>query len=310
MARTTRFAILLLTLLVIPHARSDGDKNIVVLQTNLGNIQISLDASRAPDTVRNFLRYARTGFYNGTIFHRVIKGFMIQGGGYLPGLVKKQTGEPIKDEADNGLKNMTGTIAMARLSGDSASATSQFFINTADNGQLDYQSDTPDGWGYCVFGKVIGGMNVVRKIESVPIHTVEDFQDVPVDDVVITKVIIAGETGNISDKDFSAIAAKYRQADPKPKVTEKMHRYAVMAMAAVRGHRFYDAIDDYDSAIKLAPWWPEVHFNKALILGEMNSNAEAIHEMKRYLELAPKASNARQAQDQIYIWESGSATGH
>jgi cyclophilin family peptidyl-prolyl cis-trans isomerase len=159
----------------------------VRMTTSLGIVEIELDAQRAPGTVRNFMNYVESGFYNGMIFHRVIPGFMIQGGGFVPGMREKTTGVPVKNEADNGLKNLSGTIAMARTS-DPQSAAAQFFINTADNPSLDHRDKTDRGWGYAVFGKVTHGMDVVKKIESVPTRTVGPFQDVPVKDVVIQRV--------------------------------------------------------------------------------------------------------------------------
>ncbi len=164
------------------------DKNPVVrMTTSLGTIDIELDTKHAPITVANFLKYANEGFYNGTVFHRVIPGFMIQGGGFAPMLERKPTHDPIKNEADNGLKNTAGTIAMART-GDPHSATSQFFINTVDNGFLDHKDKSGPGWGYAVFGKVIKGMDVVRKIETVPTTRRGPYKDVPSKDVVIEKV--------------------------------------------------------------------------------------------------------------------------
>jgi len=159
----------------------------VRITTNVGVIELELYADRAPDTVRNFLNYVETGFYSGTIFHRVIPGFMIQGGGFRPGLDMKATGVKIRNEADNGLKNLTGTVVMARTS-DPHSASSQFFINVKDNDFLDHRDKTDRGWGYAVFGKVIKGMEVVKRIESVPTKTVGPFENVPVQDVVIQKV--------------------------------------------------------------------------------------------------------------------------
>jgi cyclophilin family peptidyl-prolyl cis-trans isomerase len=155
--------------------------------TNLGVIEIELDARRAPKTTANFLHYVDDGFYNGTIFHRVISGFMIQGGGFKPGLDQKKTDAPIMNEADNGLKNVTGTIAMARTSSPH-SASAQFFINTADNAFLNHRDKTMQGWGYAVFGRVTKGMGVVKKIEMTPTHTVGHYRDVPRHDVVIEKV--------------------------------------------------------------------------------------------------------------------------
>lgn len=166
-------------------AKTDNPR--VRITTNMGEIEVELDAKHAPDTVRNFMNYVAVGFYNGTIFHRVIPDFMIQGGGFRPGMDEKVHGVPIRNEADNGLKNLTGTIAMARTP-DPQSASAQFFINTVDNPNLDYRDKTFQGWGYCVFGKVTKGMDVVHKIEHVATHNVGPFQNVPVKDVVIEKV--------------------------------------------------------------------------------------------------------------------------
>lgn len=157
---------------------------MIILHTNLGAITLELDRERAPKTVENFYRYAREGFYDGTIFHRVISNFMIQGGGYQPGLQAQRTHPPIKNEAANGLRNRAGSIAMARTS-DPHSATSQFFINVQDNNFLDYPGQ--DGWGYCVFGRVIEGMEVVNAIKSVPTTTQGQHRDVPVEDVIIER---------------------------------------------------------------------------------------------------------------------------
>ncbi|MGD8812135.1 MAG: peptidylprolyl isomerase [Thioalkalispiraceae bacterium] len=160
---------------------------MIKLNTNKGTIVLELDADKAPITVENFLQYARDGFYDGTIFHRVIDGFMIQGGGMQPGMVEKQTRAPIKNEADNGLKNERGTIAMARTP-DPDSASSQFFINVKDNHFLNYSAPTAEGWGYCVFGKVVEGMDVVDAIKSVDTGSHGYHQDVPKEDVVIESV--------------------------------------------------------------------------------------------------------------------------
>lgn len=159
----------------------------VRMVTSMGVIEIELDAKRAPVTVKNFLGYVDNGFYNGTIFHRVIPGFMVQGGGMLPGMKEKPAGAKIQNEADNGLKNLTGTIAMARTS-DPHSASAQFFINTVDNGFLDHRGKNPQGWGYAVFGKVTKGMDVVKKIEAVQTSNAGMHQNVPVKDVILTKV--------------------------------------------------------------------------------------------------------------------------
>jgi len=183
------FAVVLALTVALPFAAfaAAADNPRVRMTTNLGVIEIELDARHAPDTVKNFMNYVENGFYQGTIFHRVIPGFMIQGGGFRPGMDEKVKGPPIRNEADNGLKNLAGTIAMARTS-DPHSAAAQFFINTTDNPNLDHRDKTTPGWGYAVFGKVTQGMDVVKKIENVSTHTVGPFQNVPVEDVVIQKV--------------------------------------------------------------------------------------------------------------------------
>nr|MBL8455539.1 peptidyl-prolyl cis-trans isomerase [Zoogloeaceae bacterium] len=158
----------------------------VKLHTNHGEIVIELDAERAPETVKNFLAYVEAGHYDNTVFHRVIDRFMIQGGGFEPGMTQKPTRSPIKNEADNGLKNTTGTIAMARTQ-DPHSATAQFFINVADNDFLDHRAPTAQGWGYCVFGSVIEGADVVNKIRTVKTGSKGFHQDVPAEDVVIER---------------------------------------------------------------------------------------------------------------------------
>jgi len=160
---------------------------MIKLNTNMGTISIELNAEKAPKTVANFLQYARDGFYDGTIFHRVISNFMVQGGGMQPGMIEKQTREPIENEADNGLSNVTGSIAMARTQ-EPHSATAQFFINVADNAFLDHSAPNTQGWGYCVFGKVVDGMDVVEKIKAVPTGNAGYHQDVPTEDVVIESV--------------------------------------------------------------------------------------------------------------------------
>ena len=159
----------------------------VRLTTNLGVIELELNTEKAPATVKNFLGYVDSGFYNGTIFHRVIPGFMIQGGGFDPGMKEKATRGQIRNEADNGLKNKAGTIAMARTM-DPHSASAQFFINEVDNAFLDHRGKTTQGWGYAVFGRVTQGMDVVEKIGNVQTGMVGPFGDVPLQDVVITKV--------------------------------------------------------------------------------------------------------------------------
>lgn len=157
----------------------------VEMQTSMGTIVIELDSEKAPVTVKNFLQYAKDGFYNGTVFHRVIEGFMIQGGGFTKDMGEKPTGAQIPNEAKNGLKNLRGTIAMARR-GEPHSATAQFFINHKDNAALDYPSR--DGWGYAVFGKVTHGLEVIDKIAKVQTGNRGMFQDVPVEPVVIQSV--------------------------------------------------------------------------------------------------------------------------
>jgi len=159
------------------------------MKTSMGVIDIELDAEKAPATVENFLSYVKDGFYDGTIFHRVIDGFMIQGGGLEPGMKEKQTKTPIKNEADNGLANERGTIAMARTN-DPHSATAQFFINVSNNAFLNFRSQSVDGWGYCVFGKVVNGMEVVDAIKGVATTSKGYHQDVPSQDVVIKQVTV------------------------------------------------------------------------------------------------------------------------
>ncbi len=163
----------------------------VTLTTSMGTIEIELFASEAPATVDNFLQYVRDGFYNGTVFHRVIDGFMIQGGGFDTDMNQQPTREPIANEADNGVKNTFGRIAMARTM-DPHSATSQFFINVADNDFLNHQSPSPQGWGYAAFGEVVEGLAVVDRIRQVATTTKAGHQDVPADPVVIESVEIQG----------------------------------------------------------------------------------------------------------------------
>ncbi|MBS1138128.1 MAG: cyclophilin [Proteobacteria bacterium] len=159
---------------------------MVKLQTSLGTLTIDLYADKAPETVRNFLEYVDAGHYDNTIFHRVIDGFMIQGGGFDAAMQQKGVRAPIKNEADNGLKNDRGTLAMARTS-DPHSATAQFFINVADNDFLNFRAPAADGWGYCVFGRVVDGMDVVDKIRSVATGSRGFHQDVPRENVVIER---------------------------------------------------------------------------------------------------------------------------
>lgn len=160
----------------------------VILTTNHGKITIELDAAKAPKTVANFLAYVNSGHYDGTIFHRVIDGFMIQGGGFEPGMKQKPTNAPVENEAANGLKNEPYSVAMARTS-DPHSASAQFFINVKNNGFLDHPGQ--DGWGYCVFGKVTEGTAVVDQIKAVKTTRAGMFSDVPVDNVVIEKAEVA-----------------------------------------------------------------------------------------------------------------------
>ncbi len=161
---------------------------MVELHTNKGVIRIELDSDKAPKTTANFLDYVRKGHFDGTIFHRVIDGFMIQGGGFTPGMTQKPTGAPIENEANNGLKNARYTIAMARTN-DPHSATAQFFINVADNAFLDHSAPTAQGWGYAVFGRVVAGEDVVDAIKGVRTGSKGFHQDVPVEDVVIDKAV-------------------------------------------------------------------------------------------------------------------------
>ena len=163
---------------------------MIRIQTSYGAILIDLDAERAPKSAENFLSYVREGFYDGTLFHRVIDNFMIQGGGFLPGMIQKTARTPIENEARNGLRNERGTIVMARTS-DPHSATAQFFINVVDNDFLNHTAMTPTGWSYCVFGKVTDGMTVVDRIKGIPTSSRGGYKDVPITDVVIEKIQIA-----------------------------------------------------------------------------------------------------------------------
>ncbi len=159
----------------------------VLIETSKGNITIELFAGKAPVSVENFLSHVKTGFYDGTVFHRVIPGFMIQGGGMLPDMTEKSRGAPIRNEANNGLKNLRGTLAMART-GDPHSATSQFFINVADNYFLNHRGESFEGWGYAVFGQVVSGMEVADAIVAVPRGDQGMHQDVPLEPVVMKRV--------------------------------------------------------------------------------------------------------------------------
>jgi len=188
-----RYLLIALTslfLLISTAHAADFTSKQVKLETTEGNILLELDITRAPHSVLNFMNYVRSGFYDGTIFHRVISNFMIQGGGFTADLQRKETNSPIINEADNGLKNTRGTIAMARTN-DPHSATAQFFINVVDSPFLDHKNKTPRGWGYAVFGKVIKGMDVVDKIRNMPTGSRGPFRsDVPVQTVTIVKASI------------------------------------------------------------------------------------------------------------------------
>jgi cyclophilin family peptidyl-prolyl cis-trans isomerase len=181
--KRTLLAMIAMLLLAAPALSA----TVVVIETNYGDITVELNEEKAPQSVANFLTYADSNHYNGTIFHRVIKDFMIQGGNFSPEMVPKKTQPPIKNEATNGLRNLRGTIAMART-GVVDSATSQFFINLKDNAFLDLRNTTVRGYGYAVFGKVIKGMDVVDKIGTSRTHTYQRFGDVPVEAIVIRSV--------------------------------------------------------------------------------------------------------------------------
>lgn len=181
---------LLAFVLLLPNgAMAKKENPVVELHTGKGMIVIELDQEKAPITSENFVRYVRDGFYDGTIFHRVIRNFMIQGGGMTPDMKEKDTREPIRNEADNGLPNVKYSIAMARTN-DPHSASAQFFINTKDNAFLNHKAPAGAAWGYCVFGKVIEGMDVVEAIEAVPTHSAGFHDDVPVEPVLIEKAVV------------------------------------------------------------------------------------------------------------------------
>ena len=164
---------------------------MIHMQTTFGTIVLQLDSKKAPKTVANFLQYVRDGFYDNTIFHRIIDNFVIQGGGFGPGMAQKAPRPPIENEAANGLRNLRGAIAMARTS-DPNSANSQFFINVIDNDFLNYTAPTPSGWGYCVFGKVTDGLHVVDRIKGVPTGSRYGHKDVPVSDVLVESIKVVG----------------------------------------------------------------------------------------------------------------------
>ena len=168
------------------HASQDGTNPMIKMTTSLGSIEIELYPDTAPASVENFLAYVNSGFYDGTIFHRVIPGFMVQGGGFTGDMQQKSTGDPIVNEADNGLANDKGTLAMARTP-DPDSATAQFFINLVDNDFLNFKSKTPQGWGYAVFGKVTSGMDVVEAMARVQTGNVGHHGDVPLEPITIEK---------------------------------------------------------------------------------------------------------------------------
>ena len=183
------FLLFVFIIIFITTSKAQAETTMVKMETNKGVITIELDGDKAPDTVANFISYVQEGFYDGTIFHRVISNFMIQGGGFTEDMAQKPTRDPIQNEANNGLMNDTGTIAMARTQ-DPHSATAQFFINVKDNDFLNFKSETPQGWGYAVFGKVNEGMDVVNAIKDVQTKTVGPYQDVPAETVTIEKVTI------------------------------------------------------------------------------------------------------------------------
>jgi peptidyl-prolyl cis-trans isomerase B (cyclophilin B) len=169
-----------------------SDSKVLVMKTSKGDIKLELDHERAPRTVENFMKYVDAAHYDGTIFHRVIDGFMIQGGGFTADMRQKSAPHTVENEADNGLSNDRGTIAMARTM-DPHSAGAQFFINVKDNGFLNHSSPTPQGWGYCVFGKVVEGMDVVDEIKEVQTGNYGQHSDVPIEPIVIEELRLAGE---------------------------------------------------------------------------------------------------------------------
>ena len=188
-AVSRHFVLFLFSAILMTTTNVQAETATVKMETSKGTIVLELDAAKAPVTVENFLTYAREGFYDGTIFHRVISNFMIQGGGFTADMTQKPTHDPIRNEAGNGLGNDTGTIAMARTS-DPHSATAQFFINVRDNQFLNFSGESMQGWGYAVFGKVTEGMEVVNAIRDVSTTTLGGFQDVPAETVTIEKVSV------------------------------------------------------------------------------------------------------------------------
>lgn len=168
-------------------ATSSGKHPRLRFQTTHGNFTVEIDTDRAPETAENFLRYVSDGFYDNTLIHRVIDNFIIQGGGFEPGMIQKTTRPPVKNEAEQGMRNERGTIAMARVADDAESATSQFFINTRDNDILNHAGKYQPG--YCAFGRVLEGMEVVERIEGVVTHTVGDHQNVPMQEIIVQRVV-------------------------------------------------------------------------------------------------------------------------
>ena len=184
-----QFLLIVFMAIIMTTSNAQAENTTVEMETSKGTITIALNGEKAPNTVANFLTYVKEGFYEGTIFHRVISNFMIQGGGFTEDLSQKSTNDPIQNEANNGLSNETGSIAMARTN-DPHSATAQFFINVKDNGFLNFSSETPQGWGYAVFGKVTDGMDVVNAIKDVATTSKGPYQDVPVETITIEKITI------------------------------------------------------------------------------------------------------------------------
>jgi peptidyl-prolyl cis-trans isomerase B (cyclophilin B) len=196
--------------------KSVAENPVVVMKTSMGDIQIELYPDQAPITVENFLSYVREGYYDGLIFHRVISNFMIQGGGFTPDMVQKKTKSPIKNEADNGLKNDRGTIAMARTQVVD-SATSQFFINVVNNSSLNHRDKTTRGYGYCVFGKVIEGLGTVDKIRNVRTTTKGHHRDVPSDPVLIKRAYVVGDkkAKKVSEEDVDDTGVESSRTEKK-----------------------------------------------------------------------------------------------
>ena len=176
----------------IGHVAANQQNPMIKLTTNKGDITIEMYSTEAPNTVKNFIEYVESGFFNGLIFHRVIKGFMIQGGGFTPDMQQQETNAPIENEADNGMKNEIGTIAMART-GDPHSATAQFFINLENNDFLNHTAKNPQGWGYAVFGKVTEGLDVVNTIGEVATGNVSGYSDVPIEPIIIESATVVSQ---------------------------------------------------------------------------------------------------------------------